>query len=308
MKRILRISYSVDQKKKYQRFQEEAKRFKEEIIQRNLQILSKRTSKRQDLFLIELYGYDGLLKYQTNKISSTTFPMILSKIDKMPMGKIEKKSFNLYTDAHSKSTLSGVGFKDAQTAISTIHLVEKSKKSDHHKYLIIHTMYYRAKYHPNQTKDMREAMKIFKQWLDAKKKIKKGGEKLSYLPLSLIQPYEKLADYYGISKKARGLEKPTTTDEGFLVVYKKVKGDSKKLADIPCKKKNPEGVHWDRKRDIEIKGKLGQMKRMKIPLYHSEGELKGFPTKMHTILIMWAYSPDSKGIKQKLLLLKNLKK
>ncbi len=308
MKRILRISYSSDQKEKYQQFQEEAKRYKEEITKRNLLIFPKRTSKRKNLFLIELYGYDGLLKYQTNKISSTTFPTILSKIDRMPMGKIEKKSFDLYTDAHPKSTLPGVGFKDAETAISTIHRVEKSKKSDHHKYLIIHTMYYRAKYHPNQTKDMKEAMKIFKEWLDAKKKRQKGGGELSFLPLSLIQPYEKLADYYGISKKARGLEKPTTTDEGFLVVYKRLKGNYRKLADIPCKKKNPDGVHWDRKRDIEVKGKLGQMKRMKIPLYHSEGELKGLPTKMHTILIMWAYSPDSKGIKQKLSLLKDLKK
>jgi hypothetical protein len=156
---------------------------------------------------------------------------------------------------------------------------------------------------------MKEAMKIFKEWLNAKKKRQKaGGTDLSYLPLSLIQPYEKLADYYGISKKARGLEKPTTTDEGFLVVYKRLKGNYRKLSTIPCKKKNPEGVHWDRKRDIEIKGKLGQMKKMKIPLYHSEGALKGLPTKMHTILIMWAYSPDSKGIKQKLSLLQDLKK
>jgi hypothetical protein len=308
MKRILKISYSTDKKEKYEQFQKERKRYRDEFFQRNLEIISHRTSKRQNLFLIELYGYDGLLKYQTNKISSNTFPTILSKIDKMPMGKIEKKSFDLYTDAHPKTTLQGVGFKDADTAIRTIQKVEESKKSDHHKYLIIHTMFYRAKYHPNQTKDMKEAMKIFKDWLDKKKKKQKGGSKLPYLPLSIIKPFEQLADYYGVSKKARGLEKPTTTDEGFLVIYKKIKGDSSKLKEIPCKKLNPNGVHWDRKRDIEVKGKFGQMKRMKIPLYQKEGPLKGLPTKMHVIMVMWGYSPDPKGLKKSMRLLKGLPK
>ena len=308
MKRILKISYSTDKKEKYEQFQKERKRYRDEISLRNLEILSHRTSKRQNLFLIELYGYDGLLKYQTNKISSNTFPTILSKIDEMPMGAIEKKSLDLYTNAHPKTTLQGVGFKDADTAIRTIQKVEECKKPDHHKYLIIHTMYYRAKYHPNQTKDMKEAMKIFKDWLDKKKKKQKGGSKLSYLPLSIIKPFEKLANYYGVSKKARGLEKPTTTDEGFLVIYKRIKGDSSKLKEIPCKKSNPSGVHWDRKRDIEVKGKFGQMKRMKIPLYQKEGELKGLPTKMHVIMVMWAYSPDLKGLKKSMRLLKKLPK
>lgn len=307
MKRILKITYSIDQKEKYQRFLKEKREYRVEILKRNLEIISHRTSKRENLFLIELYGYDTLLKYQTNKISSNTFPTILSKIDKMPMGKIEKRSLDLYTDAHPKTTLQGVGFKDADTAIRTIHKVESSKKSDHHKYLIIHTMYYRAKYHPHQTKEMKEAMKIFKDWLDKKKK-QKGGGKLPYLPLSIIKPFEKLADYYGVSKKARGLEKPTTTDEGFLVVYKRIKGDATKLKEIPCKKSNPEGVHWNRKRDIEIKGKFGQMKRMKIPLYQKEGDLKGLPTKMHVIMVMWGYSPDPKGLKKSMKLLKNIPK
>ena len=153
---------------------------------------------------------------------------------------------------------------------------------------------------------MKEAMKIFKEWLNEKKirKKQKGGD-LSFLPLSIIIPFEKLADYYQISKKARGLEKPTTTNEGFLVVYKRIK-DPSKLKDIPCKKTNPNGVHWDHKRNIEIKGKLGQMKRFHIPLYHQEGELKGLPTKMHVILVMWGYSPDIKGLKKSIKLLKKI--
>ena len=33
------------------------------------------------------------------------------------------------------------------------------------------------------------------------------------------------------------------------------------------------------------------MNKMKLKYFHDEGKLKGLPTKMHTILIMWAYSP-----------------
>ena len=39
-----------------------------------------------------------------------------------------------------------------------------------------------------------------------------------------INKAEKLAKYYNISRKARGLEKPVKSDQGFLVVYKKTKG------------------------------------------------------------------------------------
>ena len=35
--------------------------------------------------------------------------------------------------------------------------------------------------------------------------------------------------------------------------------------------------------------------KMNLKMYHTEGDLKGIPTKMHTIL-MWAYTPDEKII------------
>jgi hypothetical protein len=34
---------------------------------------------------------------------------------------------------------------------------------------VVNTMYNRAKYHANQTDGMRDAMKIFKKWLNNKK-------------------------------------------------------------------------------------------------------------------------------------------
>ena len=114
-----------------------------------------------------------------------------------------------------------------------------------------------------------------------------------YLPYSLVHKFEKLADKYGISKSARGLEQPKTSDEGFVRVYEKVK-DPKQLKEIPIKKSVKNGIHWWKARENRVKAKLGQMKKMKIPFYGEDG----LPTKMHTILIMWAYSPDKDKLKK----------
>lgn len=82
-------------------------------------------------------------------------------------------------------------------------------------------MYNRAKYHMNKNKDMEEAMKVFKNWLDKNKNRK---PKYEYLDLEIVKKYEKLAEKYNISHVARGLKKPSRTDRGFLVVYDKENG------------------------------------------------------------------------------------
>ena len=112
-----------------------------------------------------------------------------------------------------------------------------------------------------------------------------------FLPYPLVHKYEKLADFYGISKGARGLEQPKTSDEGFVRVYEKHR-KPKELEKIPIKKSKPDGANWLQTRNNRVRAKLGQLEKMNIPLYTKEG----LPTKMHTILIMWAYSPDPKKI------------
>lgn len=114
-----------------------------------------------------------------------------------------------------------------------------------------------------------------------------------FLPYSLVHKYEKLADYYGISKTARGIEQPKTTDYGFVRVYEKAR-TPEKLEKIPVKKDSPKGANWRQTRNNRVAAKLGQMKKMKISFYGDDG----LPTKMHTILIMWAYSPDEKKIEK----------
>jgi hypothetical protein len=114
-----------------------------------------------------------------------------------------------------------------------------------------------------------------------------------FLPYSLVHKFEKLANFYGISKGARGLEQPKTSDEGFVRVYEK-NPSAKKLEAIPVKKSNPKGLNWLRNRNNRVRAKLGQLKKMDIAWFTKEG----LPTKMHTILIMWAYSPYQKKLEK----------
>jgi hypothetical protein len=308
-KRKLILTYSKDLIKKKNIFLLKYKIYKSHLTKRNVYLIIKKDNKRAQLFNISLYGYDDKLKYVSNKISC--IPYIIKLIDNMPYGKIEKiKSIELYTNAHPKTTIKGTGYKNKKTALSTLELIKNKPLKK--QFLIINVLYQRAKYHKNQTKSIVEAMNVFKKWLKKYKTMKGGGgntinKKLPYLPLSLVNSYEKLADYYNVSRKARGLEKPSTSNEGFLVVYRKVKGNGSLMKNIPCRKNKVSGVNWERKRAIEVYGKLGQAQRMKLDFFHKSGILKGLPTKIHINMIMWSYSPYPSKLKKLLPLLNSLK-
>jgi hypothetical protein len=220
---------------------------------------------------------------------------------------------SLYSDDNPETTIHGYGYKDEKKARETIKLVESSGRDRRYQFNVINTMYYRAKHHKNQTEGMRKAMRIFERWLNKFRreegKVKRGGEgksEFSFLNLNLIDKYEKMAEYYNISRKARGLEKPTTSDKGFLVVYRDVKGNQNALKTIPVKANKPDGDNWYNKRESQVKAKYGQMKKMGIKLFHEDGKLKGLPTKMHVNMIMWAFSPEPEKLKKNIGLLKNI--
>lgn len=81
-----------------------------------------------------------------------------------------KKNLSLYEDKHPKTSRKGLGFRDKEKAIITI----KNIKNDNliYQYQVINTMYNRARFHPHQTKDMRDAMAVFKIWLKKYKNLK----------------------------------------------------------------------------------------------------------------------------------------
>ncbi|CAD7937599.1 unnamed protein product [Amoebophrya sp. A25] len=125
-----------------------------------------------------------------------------------------------------------------------------------------------------------------------KKETLAGNKIAQYLDRDLIKYYEKLAEHYGISQVARGDAKAKTTDCGFLEVYRN-NSDKDKLIDIPVRKTHPNGANWKQTRENRVSAKLAQMVKMAIPWFHTSGKLEGLPTKMHCILIMWAYSPHT---------------
>lgn len=199
----------------------------------------------------------------------------------------------LYNDLHPKTSLKGTGFKNKEIAIKTIDLVKK--RSLKYQFDVINTMYNRAKYHPNKTTEMEEAMKIFSNWLKKYNKEKKKEDKLfPWLPIKTIKEYEKLADIYKVGEVSRGLKKSTKTDKGFYQMYKDLDYKAHKLQYVPVKINKPDSQDYWSYRIGFIKSRLGQMKKSNTPLYYLEGKYKGLPTKQHLILIFHAYSPDKK--------------
>ena len=77
---------------------------------------------------------------------------------------MKKVNKSLYEDKHPNTSTKGTGFKNKIKAIETLKII-KDRDITYQKQ-VVNTMYNRAKYHPHQTDEMREAMKIFKEWLD----------------------------------------------------------------------------------------------------------------------------------------------
>jgi len=84
----------------------------------------------------------------------------------------------LYSDRNPKTTIKGFGYKNAQKARNTLKKLKTLNKPEVYNFQVINTMYYRAKHHKFRTKDMEEAMKVFKKYLDKRKSKKSKSTKL----------------------------------------------------------------------------------------------------------------------------------
>ena len=76
---------------------------------------------------------------------------------------MKKVNTSLYEDKHPNTSTKGTGFKNKQKALDTLDII-KNRDLVYQKQ-VVNTMYNRAKYHPHQTLDMKEAMKVFDEWL-----------------------------------------------------------------------------------------------------------------------------------------------
>lgn len=210
--------------------------------------------------------------------------------------KTKKVNLSLFSDNNPATTVKNTGFKDAKIAQ---HTIDDMKDRDiTFQFQVINTMYNRAiqvlknTKNKESKKNITDAIKLFSKWLVNYRKNNRGKkEKLSYLSLTTINKLEFLADYYNISRKARGLEKPTLTDDGFLVVFRKVKGKPEKLRNYSVKKTVPDGQTWDKQRNQYINRRQTMLKNAGYGLIYTDGENKGLPTILHVNMIINGYSP-----------------
>ena len=153
-------------KKAKELYQKDIKHFHKRFIK----LVPKKTGKN---FLIELFGFDGTKKQTFKNFDSRK---IFKNIDQMPMSKILKNkkikplNLSLFSDYNPKTTTHGSGFKDKKKALYTL----KAIKNRDLKYQVnvVATMLGRAKKHPSQTEEMREAIVVFNKWMNGYKKNK----------------------------------------------------------------------------------------------------------------------------------------
>ena len=82
----------------------------------------------------------------------------------------EKKGTTLFSPG-DKDAVKGTGYGSKQKALDTIKIINKLKQKDHgHAMAIATTMMNRAKHSSNQTQGMRDAVPIFKEWIDKNRK------------------------------------------------------------------------------------------------------------------------------------------
>ena len=153
-------------KKAKKLYQKDIKHFHNRVIK----LVTKKIGKN---FLIELFGFDGTKKQTFRNFDSQK---IFKITDQMPMSEILKDkrikplNLSLFSDYNPKTTTHGLGFKDKAKALYTI----KAIKNRDLKYQVnvIATMLGRAKKHPSQTEEMREAIVVFNKWMNNYKKNK----------------------------------------------------------------------------------------------------------------------------------------
>ena len=169
--RILVIKTPDYKSLKYKRakkiYQKDIKKFHKRVIK----LISKKVDNN---FSIELFGFDGIKKRSFKSFNSKK---IFKIIDKMPMSKVLKNkkikplNLSLFSDYNPKTTTHGLGFKDKEKAIHTIKIIKNRDLK--YQVNVIATMLGRAKNHPNKTKDMNDAIIIFKKWMESHKANKK---------------------------------------------------------------------------------------------------------------------------------------
>lgn len=105
-----------------------------------------------------------------SQIASCKAQGLVKRTSRKLKGKLVKSSkykkddgslFNDKVKTKKKSYFTGYGTEEkAKKTLRSIKKLPRSKQNQ-----IVNTMYNRAKFHANQTKDMKKAMKVFQKWM-----------------------------------------------------------------------------------------------------------------------------------------------
>lgn len=188
--------------------------------------------------------------------------------------------------ASDKDTVPGLGFKDKEKALETIKNLE-GRDADYQK-LAVKGLIGRAKRTLQVTKaedkltNIKEALEIFEKWL--KDFEKQHIPNWSYLPLVTVESFLALKNHFDIKDEKIA---------PFLEAYKSVDGDYKKLRTVSSGEDKPT---WDIVRNSELRELMDIVDEESPDMWDSDD----VPTKIHTQLILWAYSPEASRIKKNL--------
>ena len=91
------------------------------------------------------------------------------RIPKKYEGQDPSEHSDLYTDEDPKGTIQGLGFKDKATAEKSVNIIKKSGKTHAHKIQAAMAMEQRARFHPNATKGIEDAQKVYANFIEEMK-------------------------------------------------------------------------------------------------------------------------------------------
>ena len=108
-------------------------------------------------------------RFNLEGVMAVTNTKMNPRIPKKYEGQDPSEHSDLYTDEDPEGTIQGLGFKDAETAKKSIRLIKKADRTHAHKIQAAMAMEQRARFHPNATKGIKEAQKIYAAFIEEMK-------------------------------------------------------------------------------------------------------------------------------------------
>ena len=114
-------------------------------------------------------------RFNLEGVMAVTNTKMNPRIPKKYEGQDPSEHSDLYTDEDPEGTIQGLGFKDKTTAKKSIQLIKKSGKTHAHKIQAAMAMEQRARFHPHATKGIKEAQKIYAEFIEEMKEKTKSN-------------------------------------------------------------------------------------------------------------------------------------